>query len=94
MPLKSVQDVVCGMMVNPDNAAATKTYNNETYYFCHGSCAKKFDLNPESYLKNDLKVIKTKPMVLTGGNLRYSCPMDPEIIQVLPGSCPKCVMPL
>jgi Cu+-exporting ATPase len=94
MPLKSVQDVVCGMMVNPDNAAANKTYNNETYYFCHGSCAKKFESNPESYLKNDLKVIKTKPMVLTGGNLRYSCPMDPEIIQVLPGSCPKCGMPL
>ncbi|MEN9673501.1 MAG: hypothetical protein RL553_1766, partial [Planctomycetota bacterium] len=79
MPLKSVQDVVCGMMVNPDNAAATKAYDNATYYFCHASCAKKFELNPESYLKNDLKIIKNKPMVSTGGNLRYSCPMDPEI---------------
>jgi len=94
MPLKSVLDVVCGMMINPSNAVASQNYKNETYYFCHDSCAKKFETNPESYLNNDLKTIKTKPKVLSGSNLRYSCPMDPEIIQLSPGSCPKCGMPL
>lgn len=94
MPLMSVRDVVCGMMVNPSKAAASQIYKNETYYFCHTSCAKKFEINPNSYLNNDLKVINTKPIVLSGGDLRYSCPMDPEIVQLSPGSCPKCGMPL
>ena len=94
MTQMSVRDVVCGMMVNPSKAAASQMYKNETYYFCHTSCAKKFEINPISYLNNDLKVIKSKPLVLSGDNLRYSCPMDPEIIQLSPGSCPKCGMPL
>lgn len=90
----SVRDVVCGMMVIPSKAAASHMYKNETYYFCHTSCAKKFEINPTFYLNNDLKIIKSKPLVLSGGSLRYSCPMDPEIIQLSPGSCPKCGMPL
>ncbi|MBJ7344754.1 MAG: heavy metal translocating P-type ATPase, partial [Gemmataceae bacterium] len=94
MTQMSVRDVVCGMMVNPSKAAASQMYKNETYYFCHTSCAKKFEINPISYLNNDLKVIKSKPLVLSGDNLRYSCPMDTEIIQLSPGSCPKCGMPL
>jgi len=94
MTQMSVRDVVCGMMVNPSKAAASQMYKNETYYFCHTSCAKKFEINPISYLNNDLKIIKSKPLVLSGGSLRYSCPMDPEIIQLSPGSCPKCGMPL
>ena len=90
----SVRDVVCGMMVIPSKAAASHIYKNETYYFCHTSCAKKFEINPTFYLNNDLKIIKSKPLVLSGGSPRYSCPMDPEIIQLFPGSCPKCGMPL
>ncbi|NBY02132.1 MAG: heavy metal translocating P-type ATPase [Planctomycetes bacterium] len=91
---KSVRDIVCGMMINPSNAAASQQYKNETYYFCHTSCAKKFGANPESYLNTDMRLINTKPIVLTGDKLHYSCPMDPEIIKLSPGSCPKCGMPL
>lgn len=94
MPVKSVKDVVCGMMINPSNAAASKNYKDETYYFCHASCAKKFEISPESYLNDGLQIINTKPMILSGDNLRYTCPMDPEIIQFSPGNCPKCGMPL
>lgn len=29
-----------------------------------------------------------------GAGIRYTCPMDPEIVQIGPGSCPKCGMAL
>jgi len=45
------RDVVCGMAVNPDTAAATSEYNGRTYYFCAQGCKAAFDRNPEKYLK-------------------------------------------
>ena len=43
------RDVVCGMQVDPDKAAATSQYNGKTYYFCSMSCKQKFDANPSQY---------------------------------------------
>jgi len=44
------RDVVCGMDVDPNSAAATSEYNGKTYYFCAPGCKKQFDANPEKYL--------------------------------------------
>lgn len=44
------RDVVCGMDVDPNSAAATSEYNGKTYYFCAPGCKKQFDANPEQYL--------------------------------------------
>ena len=38
----AVIDPVCGMTVDPANAAATYSHNGETYYFCSTGCLKKF----------------------------------------------------
>ncbi len=44
------KDVVCGMNVLEDRAAATSEYNGKTYYFCSEYCKKQFDQDPEKYL--------------------------------------------
>jgi YHS domain-containing protein len=45
-----VKDVVCGMEIDPDTAAATSEYAGTTYYFCAVSCKEDFDAEPEKYL--------------------------------------------
>jgi P-type Cu+ transporter len=43
-------DVVCGMDVEPDKAAASSEFKGQKYYFCAQSCREKFDADPEKYL--------------------------------------------
>jgi Cu+-exporting ATPase len=43
------RDVVCGMKVDPANAAGTSEYKGKTYYFCSTACKQRFDANPHQY---------------------------------------------
>ncbi len=43
------RDPVCGMQVNPDEAADFNEYKGTTYYFCSIPCAEKFESDPERY---------------------------------------------
>ena len=45
-----VKDVVCGMEVDPDTAAAQSEYQGTTYYFCAEGCKQDFDADPQKYL--------------------------------------------
>ncbi len=45
------KDVVCGMDVREDRAAATSDYKGQRYYFCSEQCKREFDGNPEKYLR-------------------------------------------
>jgi Cu+-exporting ATPase len=45
-----VKDVVCGMMISPDSAAANRRYEGTKYYFCAQGCAKAFDEDPKKYV--------------------------------------------
>ena len=46
-----VKDPVCGMTVAPSKAAGHFDYRGQTYYFCAPGCKRKFDAEPEKYLK-------------------------------------------
>lgn len=46
-------DPVCGMAVDPADAAATVEHAGETYYFCCHGCGDSFENDPESYLEAD-----------------------------------------
>ncbi|MGA2764751.1 MAG: YHS domain-containing protein [Spirochaetia bacterium] len=46
-----VKDVVCGMMIDPATAAATRRYEGTKYYFCAHGCAKAFDADPKKYIQ-------------------------------------------
>jgi YHS domain-containing protein len=45
------KDVVCGMQVAPAKAAGQSEYGGKTYWFCSPGCKRKFDANPDQYVK-------------------------------------------
>ena len=45
-----VEDPVCGMRIDPDDAAATAEYEGKLYYFCSETCHNAFVANPGNYV--------------------------------------------
>jgi len=43
-------DPVCGMEVDPENAAGSYDYKGTTYYFCSQGCLEDFRDDAESFL--------------------------------------------
>jgi Cu+-exporting ATPase len=85
-----VLDPVCGMTISPDDAVGHLDYQGQRYYFCGESCLEQFRGNPQAFLDP-----RTRPPATAADMQReYTCPMDPEIRQKGPGSCPKCGMAL
>ena len=98
-----VLDPVCGMTVNPEDAAGSYDYNGRTYYFCSTHCVQKFREDPELFLNKSTAPMASSPVTIqhesratatapTGQT--YTCPMHPEVRQDKTGSCPKCGMGL
>ena len=56
-----VKDVVCGMEIDSESAAAKSDYEGTTYYFCAPGCKEEFDANPAKYLS------ATAPAAATAG---------------------------
>lgn len=84
------KDPVCGMMVDPSTAKAKAQHNGTTFYFCCQGCATKFTADPEKYLNPK----PAAPPTASEMQAEYTCPMDPEVRQQGPGTCPKCGMAL
>jgi Cu+-exporting ATPase len=92
------------MMVDPQKPAARQEYNRKTYYFCSPRCAERFQKEPEKFLatpgkagmEHAMGAAQPEPPAPSAGGkgVRYTCPMDPEIVQSGPGTCPKCGMAL
>ncbi len=99
-------DPVCGMTVDPAKAAGQVDYRGETYYFCSQHCVHAFKADPEKYLRSGPRgmpshqsvsigsIGRPRPKPAAPAGAKYTCPMHPEIVQVGPGSCPKCGMAL
>jgi Cu+-exporting ATPase len=47
--MATVKDPVCGMDIDPKNAAATEEYKGKTYHFCSAACHDKYKAEPEKY---------------------------------------------
>ncbi len=45
-----VKDPVCGMEIDPDDAAAKVEYQGKSYYFCAQVCRDQFTADPQKYL--------------------------------------------
>ena len=54
------KDPVCGMEINPKEAAGSSDYRGQTYYFCALSCKKEFDQNPAKYARNSVAAHKRR----------------------------------
>lgn len=86
----TVKDPVCGMNVDPQQSKIKSEYKGKPYYFCCAGCKTKFDANPEHYLQP----VKPASIQVQRADVEYTCPMDPEVRQIGPGTCPKCGMAL
>ncbi len=86
----TVIDPVCGMTVKLGAGKPSFDHEGETYHFCGARCRERFAADPWFYLsgasKRKRKVAKKTAL--------YTCPMDPEIVQEGPGTCPICGMAL
>jgi Cu+-exporting ATPase len=87
-------DPVCGMTVRPAMAAGSYDYRGKKYYFCATRCLEKFRADPDYYLTPPEQRVPKPAPVSAGGTLKYICPMDPEVLESKPGSCPICGMAL
>lgn len=81
------KDPVCGMTVDPERCAGSHEHGGRVYYFCGKGCLAKFAADPGAYLGD-------RPDAPVDEGATYTCPMDPEIVQVGPGTCPICGMAL
>jgi Cu+-exporting ATPase len=46
-----VEDPVCGMRIDSEEAAGTLEYEGKTYYFCSQACHDAFEADPTPYVK-------------------------------------------
>jgi P-type Cu+ transporter len=91
-------DPVCGMKVKRATAKHRFEYQGNEYLFCCARCRERFQTDPESFLKPKESEQKQgaakrpEPAAMPGAI--YTCPMDPEVRQIGPGTCPICGMAL
>ena len=93
-------DPVCGMTVDPEQAAGSVEYQGQTYYFCSTHCVHRFREDPEKFINKTAVSAQPQPVGITSrdekrvAGQKYTCPMHPEIVRDGPGSCPICGMAL
>jgi len=90
MPDKPV-DPVCGMTVTEDSEHSYQ-FEGAEYFFCCAGCQNKFSGDPAGYLSGEAQ--QAAAMLEAVPGTLYICPMDPEIEEDRPGSCPICGMAL
>jgi Cu+-exporting ATPase len=93
-PMKSLAtDPVCGMTVDPANAASVE-HDGMKFYFCCQGCATKFQADPAKYLQPKQAAPLIQLSAKEDPKADYTCPMHPEVHKAGSGSCPKCGMAL
>ncbi len=85
------QDPVCGMRVDVKPATGHSSHAGKEYYFCSRSCLDKFEASPQKYLEPQPAQV---PVKQAAASIEYTCPMDPDVRQIGPGTCAKCGMAL
>jgi len=78
------------MTVDPATTAHHASHGGAEYHFCSAGCRTKFLADPGRYLHPE----QAEPAPPPPSGTRYFCPMDPQIEQDGPGTCPICGMAL
>lgn len=87
---QTVVDPVCGMTIDPADAAGQAEHGGRTYYFCSPSCLQRFQADPARFTAPAAALTETR----AANRGEYTCPMHPEIVRDAPGNCPICGMAL
>lgn len=71
-------------------------YGRYRVFFCCTGCPDRFRADPEKYLEKlrRMGAIPADDDDAAAAPTRYTCPMDPEVVQDPPGKCPECGMKL
>jgi P-type Cu+ transporter len=91
---QAVRDPVCGMNVDTEKTDLHYEYKGKQYFFCSKHCLEKFQKNPDKILPGEVHMDREALAPHPQAGAFYTCPMDPEVRQEGPGSCPKCGMAL
>ena len=75
-------DPVCGMTVDPAEAAGSSAYRGQTYYFCHPSCLERFEAAPEHSWPVTASEAGAQRHARRARS--YICPMDPRCVRPSP----------
>lgn len=99
--LQTERDPVCGMSVDPLQAAAHLQHAGVDYYFCCAACQEKFRKDPARYLNSTdsqehacCSEHAPSTPVQPSSSAKYFCPMCPGVESDQPGDCPVCGMAL
>ena len=96
--MQSVQDLVCGMHVDPLTAEHSAECNGTSYFFCAAGCREKFVANPQRYISvaSAKPVPVSVPLLALTQDLEavFTCPMHLAVRRIGPGTCPICGMAL
>ena len=88
-------DPVCGMTVQTATAKHMHEDAGTTYYFCSARCKSRFAEDPVRFLDPSRKAVADAAVVgAQPAGVKYTCPMDPQIVRDGPGTCPICGMAL
>ena len=85
------KDPVCGMNVKIRPGALTASFEGHDYYFCNPKCVSKFEAEPLKFLAPGPSTVEAVPVKV---GIKWTCPMDPEVVRDAAGPCPKCGMAL
>ena len=77
-------DPVCGMTVEPDEAAGSSQYGGRTICFCNLACKEKFDADPEKYLREQPDVEEMPSPLPANGET------ETAVLRVTDMSCESC----
>ena len=101
----TTRDPICGMTVDPSNAAATVERDGKQFYFCSTHCRDQFvarekidhDGSGEHSCSHDAEKSPNEAKTATTARnpaKKYFCPMCEDVESDTPGICPKCGMAL
>lgn len=90
----AVRDLVCGMTVPLGKGKPSLTHKGQAFHFCGTGCHDRFRADPWFHLSGN-KARKSAMLAQSASKSAiFTCPMDPEVVQEGPGTCPKCGMAL
>jgi len=89
-------DPVCGMTVDPQDAAGEFQVEGKRHLFCSKFCLNQFQAAPEKYINASAQAADPKGSAPSreAEAAGFTCPMHPDVHKKEPGSCPKCGMAL
>ena len=47
--MSQIKDPVCGMMIDPEDAAGSTTFEGHQIHFCSDQCRREFEADPAHY---------------------------------------------